>query len=678
MGASIVASFANLLFHPIVSRAMPPSSYGATGALIGLLAVFVVPASALQVAVTREVAQRRSKTHVEDVPLVIGPLLVQSVIGGIAVSLLLLVISPELADFLHLPNAQATAMLAAYMVPVTIGIVPKAVLLGELRFNLLAFSLLLGAVVRLVLAGPLTNHSGVAGAMGATVIGELVSTAVLLPFVRQFTQHRPEVEPLRVQWSDGTAAIIAFSGFWAFCAIHPVLARHYLDGVESGFYAAASTLAQSSLFLASITATVAFPRFAAAKDDEVRMRKLLVQALVFVTVVGAASIIALDTASTFVVSLVYGDGYDLAANLVGILAIGAAALGIVFVLMHFHLARRSRMAASFSWISVIACVAGILFLHDTMHEVAVVVVIASLLTLLFMLQPALKISRRADMGIEDEGLWDAAENNTTELTMVVPYYNPGELVRKQVESLSAVLSSTGTEYEIIAVSDGSTDGSEAHLEQLKDPCVRSVRLDKNSGKGAAVRAGLLLGRGRYLGFIDADGDIDPSLLLPYLELIRLYEPDIILGSKRHPMSDVQYPPLRVAYSWGYQQLVHSLFRLRVRDTQTGLKLVRREALVDILPRMLEKRFAFDLELLVVARLLGYRKVFEAPIRIQHQFTSTVSWRSVRGTMLDTFAIWYRLHLLRFYDQPYRQNSAEMTKKQVQTVITPALREQETH
>jgi glycosyltransferase involved in cell wall biosynthesis len=258
-----------------------------------------------------------------------------------------------------------------------------------------------------------------------------------------------------------------------------------------------------------------------------------------------------------------------------------------------------------------------------------------------------------------------------DISMVVPYYNPGPAVREQVASLSNVLASTNMQYEIIAVSDGSTDDSEAHLAGLSDSHVRSVRLEKNSGKGAALRAGLLLGRGKYLGFIYADGDIDPELIRPYIELIRLYEPDIILGSKRHPMSDVQYPPLRVVYSWGYQQLVHMLFRLRVRDTQTGLKLIRREALVDILPRMLEKRFAFDLELLVVARLLGFRKVFEAPIRIRHQFTSTVSWRSVRGTLLDTFTIWYRLHLLRFYDRSYRQNAAEMTQRQMTEDPSPA-------
>src|SRR5207302_936457 len=129
-------------------------------------------------------------------------------------------------------------------------------------------------------------------------------------------------------------------------------------------------------------------------------------------------------------------------------------------------------------------------------------------------------------------------------------------------------------------------------------------------------------------------------------LARLYEPDIVFGSKRHPMSLVDYPATRRLYSWGYQQLIRLLFRLNVRDTQTGIKLARRDVLARSLPLMIEKRFAFDLELFVVARHLGYTRFFEAPVKIGERFSSTISLHAVRGMLLDTFAIFYRLRLLR--------------------------------
>jgi glycosyltransferase involved in cell wall biosynthesis len=237
------------------------------------------------------------------------------------------------------------------------------------------------------------------------------------------------------------------------------------------------------------------------------------------------------------------------------------------------------------------------------------------------------------------------------LTVVVPYYNPGHLLVPTIEQLLSVLDASGASYEVIAVSDGSTDGSDQELEATLAgrPQLTNIVLAQNQGKGAALRIGLAKGSGRYLGFIDADGDLDPILLDSFQTMVRLYSPDIILGSKRHPLSEVEYPFLRRVYSWGYQQVVRIGFRLNIRDTQTGIKLVRRDVLSAVLPRMLEKRFAFDLELFVIARRLGYKRFLEAPIRLRHQFTSTVSWRSVYRSLLDTMAIWYRLRILHYYD-----------------------------
>ncbi len=247
-----------------------------------------------------------------------------------------------------------------------------------------------------------------------------------------------------------------------------------------------------------------------------------------------------------------------------------------------------------------------------------------------------------------------ADGPTLDLTVVVPYFNPGDRVRETVDELVHTLSGTGATFEVIAVSDGSTDGSEQALADQPPELVRTVRLQHNHGKGEALRVGFTMGRGRFLGFIDADGDLPPDQVATLAAIAHDADapaPDVVLGSKRHPASEVVYPPLRRMYSWAWQQLVLALFGLHVRDTQTGLKLVRREVLADVLPRMLEKRFAFDLELLVVARRLGYDRFVEVPVRIRQRFGSTVSPRAVAGMLVDLFAIYYRLRFSRRYDEP---------------------------
>ena len=86
-----------------------------------------------------------------------------------------------------------------------------------------------------------------------------------------------------------------------------------------------------------------------------------------------------------------------------------------------------------------------------------------------------------------------------------------------------------------------------------------------------------------------------------------------------------------------------LFRLKVRDTQAGIKLVRRDVLEAVLPSMVEQGFAFDLELLVLARRHGFENFVEAPVRIRRRFRSTISAFVVLEMLRDTFAIWWRLH-----------------------------------
>src|SRR5271165_1816784 len=129
-----------------------------------------------------------------------------------------------------------------------------------------------------------------------------------------------------------------------------------------------------------------------------------------------------------------------------------------------------------------------------------------------------------------------------DLTVVVPYYNPGPNLVAHVEQVIGLLRERRVRFEVIAVSDGSTDGSDDGLERL-GPEVQLVQLPVNQGKGHALRVGLGLGRGKYLGFIDGDGDIPAPVLGEFVDCVRSQRPDFAIGSKRHTDSVVVYPRL---------------------------------------------------------------------------------------------------------------------------------------
>jgi glycosyltransferase involved in cell wall biosynthesis len=170
----------------------------------------------------------------------------------------------------------------------------------------------------------------------------------------------------------------------------------------------------------------------------------------------------------------------------------------------------------------------------------------------------------------------------------------------------------------------------------------------NIGKGFALSCGVDQSVGELVTFIDADMELDPANISGFIALMDNSGCDAVIGSKRHPESKVAYPAFRRLQSAAYQLLVRVLFNLDVRDTQTGLKLFRRQVLKEALPLLAIKRFAFDLELLVVTRLIGYRKICEAPINLDYQFSSTVNLRSAFWVLWDTAAIFYRLRIRRYY------------------------------
>jgi len=238
------------------------------------------------------------------------------------------------------------------------------------------------------------------------------------------------------------------------------------------------------------------------------------------------------------------------------------------------------------------------------------------------------------------------------LTVVVPVYNGGDEIVANVETIRSVVADglPGEEIEVVVVSDGSIDGSaERLLETRSDRRIRVIHYDRNLGKGYAVKAGALAAHGDWVALVDADLDLDPAAIPSFLALARQERLDFAIGSKRHPDSVVNYPRSRRMASWGYQQLNRFLFRLDVRDTQVGLKVFSRRVVDDVFPLLLVKRFAFDLELLAVAKALGYGRIRELPVRLDYRFTgSGVGSTAVLLALWDTAAIFYRLRILRTY------------------------------
>lgn len=203
------------------------------------------------------------------------------------------------------------------------------------------------------------------------------------------------------------------------------------------------------------------------------------------------------------------------------------------------------------------------------------------------------------------------------ISVVVPVFNEGREILSNLKLLISEVGPHFAHFEVLVVSDGSTDETNAELAKINDPHVRTIILSKNQGKGFAVRRGFSESQGEYLLFVDGGMELHPKDIRTFLALLVLYDADIVIGSKRHPQSKVDYPWIRRVLSFSYQQIIRLLFSLDVTDTQVGMKIFRRDVISAILEDLTVDRYGFDLEMLALAQYRGYTKMLEAPIRLDY-------------------------------------------------------------
>jgi glycosyltransferase involved in cell wall biosynthesis len=235
------------------------------------------------------------------------------------------------------------------------------------------------------------------------------------------------------------------------------------------------------------------------------------------------------------------------------------------------------------------------------------------------------------------------------LSIIVPAYKEEKNIYRTVSAM--VNSAAKLEYpiEILVVVDGSPDKTAEEARRLVDPMVQVFEYNPNHGKGYALKYGAQKAHGEILTFADAGGDFDPDQFDRCVKLMEAFDADFVVGSKRHPASRVNYPFIRRVYSSIFYLFVKMLFGLSVSDTQTGLKFLKKSVANDVLPRVLVKRYAFDLEMLVVAYQLGYRRIFEAPVDLDFNAeTSSINRKAIINMITDTLAVFYRARILDYY------------------------------
>lgn len=252
-----------------------------------------------------------------------------------------------------------------------------------------------------------------------------------------------------------------------------------------------------------------------------------------------------------------------------------------------------------------------------------------------------------------------------ELSFVVPAYNEENFIEGTLGTIDAVIMKKSLPYEILVVNDGSADSTleKARRYACRNGHVRVISYERNLGKGHAVKTGFMNSYGSVVFFTDSDMEIDLEKISDYIEALRYG--DIVIASKKHSFSNVDAPLLRRILSAGFNALVRLLTGVPLKDTQSGLKAMKKNVLMDIFPRLAVKRYAFDVELLAVANLYGL-KIIEMPVNIKlgAKFKPQEMWHM----FLDLLGIAYRLRIIHWYQRDLPQ------KNGLQNIVSMVFRE----
>jgi glycosyltransferase involved in cell wall biosynthesis len=234
-----------------------------------------------------------------------------------------------------------------------------------------------------------------------------------------------------------------------------------------------------------------------------------------------------------------------------------------------------------------------------------------------------------------------------QVSAIVPIYNQATVIANSLSRIREALLLANLNFEIVVVNDGSSDNTLAILEQekKKDSRLKIISYPQNKGKGYAIKQGVMRSSGDIAVFIDGDLDIKPSAIKEYIDELNKF--DFVIASKRHPLSRVNAPISRKVLSRIFNLIVRTTTGIKVKDTQSGLKVGNGNLLRNFFKVMNVNRYAFDVELLALAALMNLN-IKEMPVEIDldHRFRI----RQIILMLKDVLDISYRYRIRRFYQK----------------------------
>ena len=208
---------------------------------------------------------------------------------------------------------------------------------------------------------------------------------------------------------------------------------------------------------------------------------------------------------------------------------------------------------------------------------------------------------------------DSSNELEPEVSLIIPAYNEATRLPLSLRKIIEAAGGFAYSYEVLVMVERSTDGT---LELAREVAAKQANFQiidngPQRGKGHAVRSGMLRAKGALQFYMDADLSVPISGVQPFVDYFRAHpEAGVLVGNRQHPASNIvkSQSLLRRKMGQTFNRILKSFASAEIRDTQCGFKAFRKEASREIFSRQKLDGFAFDVEILLLAKKLGYKTV----------------------------------------------------------------------
>lgn len=381
---SFAASVLQYIFHIVTGRMLGPVVYGELVALIALITIFGVPFSAVGLSINKEVARLKTLGKNKEISFLLNKYTKRFFLIGLGLVGLFILISPFLAGFLHTTEL-LIILVSLSLIGSSVGSIVTSSLNGLQKFWQSMVSGFLGAFSKLIFAvSAIFLGYGLVGSTLSFAIGGLIGIIVSIYFLNKEFKEKP----LKYDFSlnnDLIWIMVALICFNALTNLDLILAQHFLNGVDSGLYAAASEIGKIIYFLVGSLAIVLIPKAMEQKTKNIDSRIFLLKTIGITLGVALIGLIGYFLVPHLVVSMLYGTKYAGIEGLIIITGLTMTFFSISSLLINYFIAVERKKFVFLMILFIILETSLITLFHSSFTEVALMVLISNIIAVIMLM-----------------------------------------------------------------------------------------------------------------------------------------------------------------------------------------------------------------------------------------------------------------------------------------------------